>query len=408
MSELNKVTMTIEELFEFNEFIEDVKEDTFYEPIYDVYIESPSGIVPIRYLVKKLPEDWIYIILENGTYVEVSLHHKFVINNKIVFAKDLKENDYLETKDGFKKIVKIKRIKNENEYLFGLSLDEPHLYYDANGILHHNTALMNAFAAGFTRQKKNGLYVTLEMPEVDILKRIDANILDTEIFKFDEMTWEEYKSKYDKIKDNIGNLYVKEYPAGSFSTFDLEKLKYDIEEENNIKLDYIIIDYMGLMKSTRVKLNQGSYLYFKSIAEELHGFAKKHNIPIISAFQLNRSAYNNLEAGLENISESIGVIMTADVSMLLLSNEELKSNNQIMLKTEKNRYTGKLDKIILQVDWPKMKFKGLEDDADDVIEDLNKSFGSTQNELIENKYDNTTENIELFKDLKVDDEFDFD
>lgn len=269
------------------------------------------------------------------------------------------------------------------------------------------SALMCAFAAGFARQKKNGLYITLEMPEVDILKRIDANILDTEIYKFDEMTWEEYKSKYNKIKNLLGNLYVKEYPAGTFSTFDLEKLKYDIEEENNIKLDYIIIDYMGLMKSTRVKLNQGSYLYFKSIAEELHGFAKKHNIPIISAFQLNRSAYNNLEAGLENISESIGVIMTADVSMLLLSNEELKSNNQIMLKTEKNRYTGKLDKILLEANWPKMQFKGV-DDAEDVIEDLNKSFGSTQNELIENNYDNTTENTELFKDLKVDDEFDFD
>ena len=62
MSELNKVTMTIEELFEFNEFIEDVKEDTFYEPIYDVYIESPNGIVPIRYLVKKLPEDWFILL----------------------------------------------------------------------------------------------------------------------------------------------------------------------------------------------------------------------------------------------------------------------------------------------------------------------------------------------------------
>ena len=407
MSELKKVTMTIEELFEFNEFIEEVKRDTFYEPIYDVYIESPNGIVPIRYLVKKMPEDWIFVTLENGITIEVSMHHKFVIKDKIVFAKDLNENDYLETKDGLKKIIKIKRVKNEDEHLFGLSLDAPHLYYDTNGILHHNTALMNAFAAGFARQKKNGLYITLEMPEVDILKRIDANILDTEIYKFDEMTWEEYKSKYDKIKNEIGNLYVKEYPAGTFSTFDLEKLKYDIEEENNIKLDYIIIDYMGLMKSTRVKLNQGSYLYFKSIAEELHGFAKKHNIPIISAFQLNRSAYNNLEAGLENISESIGVIMTADVSMLLLSNEELKSNNQIMLKTEKNRYTGKLDKILLEANWPKMQFKGV-DDAEDVIEDLNKSFGSTQNELIENNYDNTTENTELFKDLKVDDEFDFD
>jgi replicative DNA helicase len=266
------------------------------------------------------------------------------------------------------------------------------------------SALLSAISAGLTRQKRNGLYITLEMPEQDILKRVDANLLDTPIYKFEEMTWEEYKAKYDAIENQIGNLFVKEYPAGSFSTFDLEKLKYDIEQENNIKLDYIVIDYLGLMKSTRVKLNQGSYLYFKSISEELHGFAKKHNIPILSAFQLNRGAYNNLEAGMESISESLGVIMTADVSMLLLSNEQLKEQKQVMLKTEKNRYTGKLDKVLLEVDWPKMKFKGV-DEADDVIEDLNKTFGmdSLTNQAIDNIEISPIENTKI-----EDDDFDFD
>ena len=405
----NKVTMLIGELFEFNEFFEDVKEDTFKKPKYNVYIESPNGIVPIRHLVKKLPEDWVNVTLENGKSVKVSLNHKFVVDNEIIFAKDLKENDYLETKEGLKKIVSIERIENKNEYLYGLSLDEPHLYYDANGILHHNTAMMCAISAGFTKQKKNGLYVTLEMPEVDILKRVDANILDTPIYKFDEMTWEEYKQKYDSMKNYLGRMFVKEYPAGSFSTFDLEKLKYDIEQENNLKLDYIIIDYMGLMKSTRVKLSQGSYLYFKSISEELHGFAKKHNIPIISSFQMNRGAYNNLEAGMESISDSMGVIMTADVSMLLLSNEQLKEQKQVMLKTEKNRYTGKLDKILLEVDWPKMKFKGV-DEAEDIIQDLNNTFGSDINTEINNNFDSTIDsntNAINTSSMDIDDEFEF-
>ena len=268
------------------------------------------------------------------------------------------------------------------------------------------SALLSAFSAGFSKQKKNGLYITLEMPEVDILKRIDANILQTDIWKFEEMDWETYHNMYSKIKNRLGRLFVKEYPAGSFSTFDLTKLMYDIEQENDLKLDYIIIDYMGLMKSTRVRLNQGSYLYFKSIAEELHGFAKKHNIPVITAFQLNRSAYNNTDAGLESVSESLGVIMTADVSILLLSNEQLKEQKQIMLKTEKNRYTGKLDKVLLQVDWPKMTFKGVEDN-ENVMNELNQEFTSLNENLIPSEDIENNNLIDLSVSNLEDDDFEF-
>ena len=267
------------------------------------------------------------------------------------------------------------------------------------------SALLTAFSGGFSKQGKNGLYITLEMPEADILKRVDANILQTDIWKFDEMDWDTYHNMYSKLKDRLGKLFVKEYPAGSFSTFDLTKLMYDIEQENDLKLDYIIIDYMGLMKSTRVKLNQGSYLYFKSISEELHGFAKKHNVPVITAFQLNRSAYNNTEAGLESISESLGVIMTADVSMLLLSNEQLKEQKQIMLKTEKNRYTGKLDKILLQVDWPKMTFTGVEDN-EDIVEELNNNFVNLNENLVSSE-DIINDNVIDLSNESLDDDFDF-
>jgi len=103
----------------------------------------------------------------------------------------------------------------------------------------------------------------------------------------------------------------------------------------------------------------------------------------------HNSAFNNLEAGVENISESIGVIMTADVALVLLTNEQLREQKQVMIKSEKNRYTGKLNKVILEVNWPKMKFKGIDED-DDLINDLNNmaGFGSM---------DTTNSNSESFK-----------
>jgi len=363
MSDLKKITMEISELFEFNEFLEESYEcDIFSDLKYECYIESPDGIVPIRQLVKKTPEDWVEVTLENGIEVVVSLNHRFVINGNIIYAKDLKVGDYLETVEGLVKIKHLNIKENTDEFLYGLSLDAPHLYYDANGILHHNTALKIATAAGMSLQKKNGLYVSLEMEEAEILKRFDANLLYTQLHEFDNMSWEVYKAKYDKVKDYTGKFFVKEYPAGGFSVFDLQFLKDEIENEHNIKLDYIVVDYLNLMKSTRAKLSQGSYTYFKSIAEELHGFAKQNDIIIISSSQMNRSSYNNTEAGMENISESIGVIATADFAASMLSNEELRQQKQIILKADKNRYTGKLEKVLLEVDFSRMAFKGIVDE----------------------------------------------
>jgi len=399
---LNQVTMTIGDLFEFNEFLEEVEEDTFKEPIYDINIESPKGIVPIRHLVKKMPEDWVYITLENGKKVQVSINHKFVIQNekedKIIFAKDVKVNEYLETKEGLKKVKDIKKVKNTNEYLYGLSLDEPHLYYDTNGILHHNTALLNAIASGISLHKKNILYVTLEMPEYDILKRMDANMLDTEIYKLDKMNFNDYKSKIDMIKDDVGEIVVKEYPAGGFDVLMLKALVDEIEQNQEFKIDAIIIDYLGLMKSTRVGMGAGLYTFYKSIAEELHGFSKKYNVPVITASQLNRSAYGNIDAGMEAISDSMGIVMTADIFVNILTNDELKNNKQVMLKFEKNRYTGKLDKLILKVDWSKMKFVSLESDLDEI--EKHNNFKNKMNN-IDNSFGVPEQSFELNENFEM-------
>jgi len=234
------------------------------------------------------------------------------------------------------------------------------------------SAKLVAMSAGLSLNKYNGLYVTLEMPEKDILQRMDANLFYTDISEFETMKWEEYHNKYAQIKDYIGKTFVKEYPAGDFDVLELKSLIDDIEQENDLKLDYVCVDYIGLMKSTRVTLNQGLYTYYKSIAEELHGFAKKNNIAVLSATQLNRSAYGNIDAGAEAISDSIGIFMTADVSFNMLSNDELKANNQYVLKFEKNRYTGFLDKILMQAEFSKMTFKGV-DDGNDGITQINES-----------------------------------
>lgn len=359
---LKKVTMTIGELFEFNEFIEEVKEDTFSDLKYECYIDTPNGPKPIRKLVKKLPEDWVLVTLENGIKSQVSLNHKYVVNGKVVFAKNLKVGDYLETKEGLVKIKDIKILKNKDEYLYGLSLDYPHLYYDADGILHHNTAFKINSTANFLLRQKNVVYFTLEMPEEEIAKRIDANLLNVPINDLKKLSFEEYQKRFKEL-GNLGHLRIKEYPAGVLNTTMIKSYIQKLQNKDGFIPDVIVIDYLGLMSSTRISLSKaGSYQYYKSIAEEVHALAKELDIPILTGFQLNRSAYNNVDAGMETISDSIGVVQTADSIIALLSNEKLRQEKTTMVKFLKNRIGGYLTSHLVKFEPEYSRFTDLEDD----------------------------------------------
>jgi replicative DNA helicase len=129
--------------------------------------------------------------------------------------------------------------------------------------------------------------------------------------------------------------------------------------EKDIIFDIILIDYLGLMKSDRVSPNIGSYGYLKSITEEIRAIAVMEGIPIISPAQLNRSAINQEDADNSSISESAGILMTADFIVMLLQTIEMKERNEIIFKVTKNRFTGITDSWTMGIDYTRMRFKTL-------------------------------------------------
>ena len=48
-----------------------------------------------------------------------------------------------------------------------------------------------------------------------------------------------------------------------------------------------------------------SYMYIKSIAEELRGLAVERDVPIFTATQTNRTGFASNDFGLEDTSESL-------------------------------------------------------------------------------------------------------
>lgn len=220
--------------------------------------------------------------------------------------------------------------------------------------------LLGHFAINNILNGKNGVYLTLELPELMVWKRLDSNLLGIPINELKNYNiTEEYKKRTEGLK--LGTLFVKEYGAGVLDTLMLDSYIKKIQAQNNIKIDFICIDYLTLMKSYNYSSmnKESSYQYYKKICEELHRYAKESGIPILTASQLNRSAYGNVNAGMDSMSESMGISMTADTILILKRTEELDAVGHCLISFAKNRNTGNLGEVRVGIDFSTMSFKTL-------------------------------------------------
>lgn len=106
---------------------------------YGISIQTPNGMSEINWFVKKCNLPMVNIQFDNGYSVKVAKKHIFRQNNIDVFAQDLIIGDFLDHRCGTVQIVNILDIHNDDCY--DITVKEPHLYYDANGLLHHNTII---------------------------------------------------------------------------------------------------------------------------------------------------------------------------------------------------------------------------------------------------------------------------
>uniref|UniRef100_A0A6C0JU67 DNA 5'-3' helicase DnaB n=1 Tax=viral metagenome TaxID=1070528 RepID=A0A6C0JU67_9ZZZZ len=153
------------------------------------------------------------------------------------------------------------------------------------------TLVMCHMAASAISQGKNVLYITLEMAEERIAQRIDANLLNIDIKDLVALSKESFNKRIDKLRDRSnGKLVIKEYPTSSAHAGHFRVLLEELKTKKNFQPDLIVVDYLGICSSSRIKMSSGanSYLIVKSIAEELRGLAMEYNVPVISGAQTNK------------------------------------------------------------------------------------------------------------------------
>ena len=229
-------------------------------------------------------------------------------------------------------------------------------------------------AASCLSMGKNVLYITLELAEEEVAKRIDANLMNITFDDLMGLPREIYEKKAESIKSKTnGKLIVKEYPTAGAGSIHFKSLLNELNLKKSFRPDIIFVDYLNICMSSRIKpgASVNSYTYVKAIAEELRGLAVEYDVPLMSATQTTRSGFVSSDIGLEDTSESFGLPATADFMFALISTEELQELGQIMVKQLKNRYNDPTinKRFVVGIDRAKMKLFDVENSAQmDIID----------------------------------------
>jgi replicative DNA helicase len=248
------------------------------------------------------------------------------------------------------------------------------------------------FASHYLQIGKNVLYITMEMSEEEIGKRIDANLMNVSMDDLMSMSKEMFDRKISKIKSNtIGKLIIKQYPTSSAGVIHFRNLLNELNLKKNFVPDVVIVDYMNICSSSRLKLSSSvnMYSYVKAIAEELRGLAVEFKVPILSSSQFNRGGGSSSDPNMEDVSESHGTSMTADWIVALISTEELDSLGQLMIKQIKSRYADKNinKRFVIGIDRAKMRLYDVENSAQVGITDSGQMPMMSQQKSLKDKFE---------------------
>jgi hypothetical protein len=339
-------------------------------PLYDKFVEAyevddyevltPNGFIKIEGIGKTVEYDEWYIITSGDKDLICADKHLLYRCDNInfdnkkcelteIYCENLTSGDWIMTKDGPEKILHIVMTGNKS-HMYDLQLSEgSNKQYYTNGLLSHNSLWMQNFAVQSANMGHNVLYITLEMSERKVMKRLGAMRLHIPINDYDTLSkdTEMIKKKIanlsrtaggsDLFEKKVGKIITKFWAAGTATVQDFDNYIQKLKEKKEIKIDMIIVDYITLVATVKGAMADNLYTKGKNLAEGLRAVGAKYKCPVITGVQVAKDAWNASDITLESVPESKAIAETADTFWAIIRTEEMKRQNLFRFKLLKQR-----------------------------------------------------------------------
>ncbi len=240
----------------------------------------------------------------------------------------------------------------------------------------------------------NVVYFSLEMPHEDCFRRTMSALADVPDYhlrdaKLTKVEAQSVKKACEFIKNYPYQFDIVDVPRG----MTVEDLELHFERiKTKYKPDVIFIDYLTLMADVS---DDSDWLKVGEMASKVHEFARYHEIPVITAVQLNRLPLAEQGNKKENESKRIGMhrigrsALIATHATLIIQIEDRRINEENLCDFKyyivKNRYgeSGKSASILKNFSHCKISDVqydiNLQNDytfSDDISEDVSEIMGT--------------------------------
>lgn len=212
-----------------------------------------------------------------------------------------------------------------------------------------SVALQN-LALNMSNQGYNVIYITLELKEELVGKRIDGQLTGIPLKdlnrKLDDVELQVISTGK---KRNQGSIQLK-YMRPQSTPNDIEALIQEYEIRNEEIPNIILVDYLDLLRPTDKSIGAGDFfMKDKIVSEELRAIAAERtnqgkNTTIITASQVNRSGMQETEFDISGVAGGISKAYTADNVITVFASTHMRERGEMLfqfLKTRNSAGSGK-------------------------------------------------------------------
>lgn len=221
------------------------------------------------------------------------------------------------------------------------------ILFTANSGGGKSVAMLN-LAFNFLTKGMNGVYISLEMRDRVVAKRLDSmisRIAGKNIFANKLKVGQEVELF--KERSN-GKFFIKRMREGSTTADHIISYLRELEAVHGFRPDFVVVDYIDLMSSVQKHDGGNMFTKDKFVTEEVRAIGFDFDCLMISASQLGRGAIvatrEQTAIGQDHIQGGISKINTSDLVIALVKDEAMDAAGEYRFEFLKARNSNAVNK----------------------------------------------------------------
>jgi replicative DNA helicase len=201
-------------------------------------------------------------------------------------------------------------------------------------------------AKNLLAQGLNGVYISLEMSEGIVSKRLDSMITHVgqeQLLK----DMQKVAAMVENAAEKMGKFIIKRMPENRTTAASIASYLIQLEQATGFTPDFIIGDYLDIMGTIQKVSLDNLFIKDKYVTEEFRALGFDFNAIMISASQLGRFAIDAEKLNQAHIQGGISKINTSDATIAIKQDDLMRASGELYYECLKSRNSGGVGKRVL-------------------------------------------------------------